>query len=121
MIELKITSENVEVLKDELKGLINAIEVGKDLDTPSKLKDVSPKVVDKKEVEVNEEAEVDKKDEQKGISLEEVRAKAKELASKKDKSVVKKLLTEFKASKLPELPESKYADFIQAVEDLLND
>jgi|GEM_PF-5012696 len=124
MLELKITSENIEGLKEELKGLINVLQQGEESVAPAKAVEKKKKekvaATKVKEIEVDEDEENEEEAESE-ITLEEIRAKAKELAEEKGKATVKKLLTKFKVAKVTELPESKYASFHETLEDLLDD
>ncbi|AHM57277.1 hypothetical protein EAL2_c19960 [Peptoclostridium acidaminophilum DSM 3953] len=105
MSKIKLALEVVSDLRslaDSIEALFGAAEGN------------APEAESKPEPEKAEQTEAKEKQ----PTLEEVRAKLAELSQSGKQSQVKKLISEFGAKKLSDIPEERYAQVLQKAEEL---
>ena len=105
MSKIKLAMDVVSDLRslaDSIEALLGAVEVN------------APEAESKPEPKETEEP----KAKEKQPSLEEVRAKLAELSQSGKQTEVKKLITDFGAKKLSDIPKEKYPELLEKMEEL---
>jgi len=105
MSKIKLALDVVSDLRslaDSIEALLGSVEVN------------APEAESKAEPKEKVEPEA----EEKQPSLEEVRAKLAELSQSGKQTEVKKLITDFGAKKLSDIPKEKYPELLEKMEEL---
>ncbi|MBT2288001.1 hypothetical protein J7E73_02420 [Paenibacillus albidus] len=121
-VQITITGENAKEALQEIGGLAAAL-VGSaapvaDKTVKTKTQATSPKQEEEKPAELEKEPETTTSGDFE-VTVEDIRAKAAEVGQSGKKDEIKALLGEFKVKTISSVPAEKRADFLAALEALV--